>query len=35
LEWDSIDRERMERIRDLLVGQTRITLEGLVKQRDA
>jgi len=34
LEWDSIDRERMERIRDLLVGQTRITLEGLVKQRD-
>lgn len=34
LEWDSIDRERMERVRDLLVAQTRITLEGLVKQRE-
>jgi hypothetical protein len=35
LDWDTVDRERMERLRDLLVAQTRITLEGLVRQRDA
>lgn len=35
LEWDSIDLERMERVRDLLLGQTRITLEGLAAQRVA
>lgn len=33
LGWESIDCERMERVRDLLLAQTRLTLEGLAAQR--
>jgi AcrR family transcriptional regulator len=34
LEWDCIDRERMEMVRGVLMGQTRIMLLGLVGERD-
>lgn len=35
LEWDCIDRERMEKVRGVLLGQTRIMLLGLVAERDS
>jgi AcrR family transcriptional regulator len=34
LDWDCIDRERMEKVRGVLLGQTRIMLLGLVGERD-
>jgi len=35
LGWDSIDRERMETVRSILLSQNRLTLEALVRERDA
>lgn len=34
LAWDCIDRERMEKVRNVLLGQTRIMLLGLGAERD-
>lgn len=33
LGWDSIDRQRMETVREVLLGQTRLTLQALVQER--
>lgn len=33
LGWDSIDRERMEIVRTILLSQNRLTLEALVRER--
>lgn len=35
LGWDSIDRQRMETVREVLLGQTRLTLQALVQERQA
>ncbi len=35
LGWDSIDRQRMETVREVLLGQTRLTLRALVLERQA
>ena len=35
LGWDSIDRQRMETVREVLLGQTRLTLRALVQERQA
>ncbi|GAB7529525.1 CerR family C-terminal domain-containing protein [Pseudomonas sp. 3A(2025)] len=33
--WERIDKVQMEMVRDVLLGQTRLTLQALVAQRDA
>ncbi|QXI31069.1 CerR family C-terminal domain-containing protein [Pseudomonas vanderleydeniana] len=33
LGWQSIDRERMEKVREVLLGQTRLTLQALLQER--
>lgn len=33
--WESIDRDRMEAVREVLLSQTRLTLRALVLERDA
>lgn len=35
LGWDSVDRERMEKVREVLLSQTRLMLRALVAERDA
>ncbi|BAP45875.1 TetR family transcriptional regulator [Pseudomonas sp. StFLB209] len=35
MEWDSVDSERMQRVREILLGQMRLTLRSWVSEREA
>ncbi|NIF28256.1 DUF1956 domain-containing protein [Pantoea sp. Tr-811] len=35
LGWDTIDQQRTQAVREVLLGQTRLTLQALVAERDA